>query len=429
MNKAIKILLAASAVTASVYAQTGSNSPYSMYGLGVLQDNATGFNRGMNGVGYAYSAGNQLNTLNPASYAKIDSLSFIFDVGMSLQQSAFTENGKTIYAKNANFEYVAAALRVHKHLGVSFGVLPVTTVGYSFSVKDATISDYTNSYSGSGGLHKVYLGTGWEPLKGLSVGANVAYVWGVIERSVSSIPTQTSYNYQTRAYNVNIGTYDVQLGAQYSLNLSKTDKVSIGATYTIGHNTNRSEFCQLTSQNTALSTTHTTEYSQPDAYELPTIIGVGLGYNGKHNLFVGADYQLQKWGGMKMPMFQNANNGNQAGYVMRDGMYQDRSRINIGASLLPNPVSRSIFGRTRYSAGIGYASPYLKINGHDGPKEYSATIGLGIPVTNAWNNRSMLNISAQWSRAEAKNLITDTTWRINVGITFNERWFMKWKVE
>ena len=48
---------------------------------------------------------------------------------------------------------------------------------------------------------------------------------------------------------------------------------------------------------------------------------------------------------------------------------------------------------------------------------------------NGWNNRSILNISGQWVHQSAKSLITENTFRINIGLTFNERWFMKWKVE
>ena len=74
-------------------------------------------------------------------------------------------------------------------------------------------------------------------------------------------------------------------------------------------------------------------------------------------------------------------------------------------------------------------TPYYKINGQDGPKEWSASLGLGLPIMNSWNNRSQLNISAQWVRQEAKGFIRENTFRINVGLTFNERWFAKWKVE
>ena len=41
----------------------------------------------------------------------------------------------------------------------------------------------------------------------------------------------------------------------------------------------------------------------------------------------------------------------------------------------------------------------------------------------------MLNISTQWVKLDAKNFITENSFRINIGITFNERWFAKWKVK
>ena len=52
-------LLLGSALFAS--AQSGTNSPYSQYGLGVLSDQTSGFNRGMNGVGLGFHEHNQVN--------------------------------------------------------------------------------------------------------------------------------------------------------------------------------------------------------------------------------------------------------------------------------------------------------------------------------------------------------------------------------
>ena len=82
-----------------------------------------------------------------------------------------------------------------------------------------------------------------------------------------------------------------------------------------------------------------------------------------------------------------------------------------------------------YRAGFSYASPYLKINGVDGPRELSASLGVGIPILNAYNNRSMLNISAEWVNQSVTGMIKENMFRINVGFTFNERWFAKFKVE
>ena len=54
-----------------------TTSPYSMYGYGILQDGATSSQRQMGGIGYAMQSGRQINAMNPASYASIDSLTFL----------------------------------------------------------------------------------------------------------------------------------------------------------------------------------------------------------------------------------------------------------------------------------------------------------------------------------------------------------------
>ena len=51
------------------------------------------------------------------------------------------------------------------------------------------------------------------------------------------------------------------------------------------------------------------------------------------------------------------------------------------------------------------------------------------PIVNAYNNRSYLNISGQWVRSTAPGYIKENIFRINIGLTFNERWFAKWKVD
>ena len=82
----------------TAFAQSGTNSPYSQYGLGILSEQSSGFNRGMNGLGLGFHEHNQVNYLNPASYSAIDSLTFIFDAGISGQITNFSENGTKLNA-------------------------------------------------------------------------------------------------------------------------------------------------------------------------------------------------------------------------------------------------------------------------------------------------------------------------------------------
>ena len=84
MNLVKKIFAAIAIVAVTVSAQAQNPmSPYSKYGYGILNDNATSAQRAMGGVGYAMSSGRQINAMNPASYAAIDSLTFLFDMGLT----------------------------------------------------------------------------------------------------------------------------------------------------------------------------------------------------------------------------------------------------------------------------------------------------------------------------------------------------------
>ena len=422
-------IIAVACVT-PVAAQSGTNSPYSQYGLGLLNEQSSGFNRGMNGLGLGFREHNQVNYLNPASYSAIDSLTFIFDAGLSGQLTNFSENGQRINAKNADFEYAVAGFRVFKHVGVSFGIVPFTNVGYNYSISDFLDGDrnttYTNTYNGSGGIHQVYVGAGWEFVKGLSVGANIAYLWGDIDRSVVNSYSDGYINTLSKYYTATVSNYKLDIGLQYSFNLNKKNAVAVGLTYGLGHKLNADPTCMVISTNSNTGVADTTSFTVNNGFELPTSYGAGLMWNHNNKLKVGADFTLQKWGGIKYPVYRVIND--EQSYELTDDYYSDRYKVTFGGEFCNNEMSRSFFDRVRFRAGVSYATSYYKINGLDGPDEISASIGFGIPIINAYNNRSFLNVSGQWVHSSAKGMLTENTFRINVGITFNERWFMKWKV-
>ena len=414
--------------TLLVNAQSGTNSPYSQYGLGVLSDQTSGFNRGMNGVGLGFHEHNHINYLNPASYSAIDSLTFIIDAGISGQITNFEENGIKKNAKNANFEYVVAGLRVAKHLGVSFGVLPFTNVGYNYvhtgsDFKNFEDVTYTNTYNGEGGLHQVYFGAGWQPVKGLSIGANVAYIWGKYDKYVINAYSNSNYNTLTRTYFTQVNSYKIDLGAQYTLQVGKKDEVTLGVTFAPGHNLGASADMNIISTNSQTSTSDTTAFSIDKAFKLPNMYGVGLMWNHNKQWKVGIDYTLQKWGSLESPDFDGSN------YTLQKGIYSDRSKVNLGMQYCYGELNRNFFKRIQYRAGVSYATPYFKVNGLDGPKELSVSAGFGIPIINNYNRRSFLNISGQWVKSSAKDLIKENTFRLNIGFTFNEEWFRKWRMK
>ncbi len=431
-----KILCAAfmSVISATALAQSGTNSPYSAYGLGELSEQSGGFSRGMNGLGLGFREHNQINYLNPASYSSIDSLSFIFDTGLSLQITNFDENGKKLNANNADFEYVVAGFRAARHVGISFGILPFTNIGYNYANTQyvggsaATSSTtYTNTYMGDGGLHQIYLGVGWELFKGFSVGANISYLWGNMNRSVINSYNDANINTLSKYYTSSTRSYKLNFGIQYAARISKKDVITLGATYDLGHKLNAAPECMVISRNTQTGVADTTAYKIDGGMSFPSTYSAGLTWNHHSKWKLGVDYSFQKWSSVKYPVYSVVNEKPQ--YVLQTDLFKDRHKVIFGGEYCQNENSRNFLKRIHYRAGASYATPYLKINGQDGPKEWSVSAGFGIPIVNGYNNRSILNISAQWVNREAMGLIKENTFRINIGLTFNERWFAKWKVE
>lgn len=414
----------------SASAQSGTNSPYSQYGLGVLADQSQGFNRGMNGVGLSLRKGNAVNVLNPASYSGIDSLTMIFDVGLSGQITNFKEGATKVNAKNADFEYAVGSFRLLPNVGIGFGIIPYSNLGYEYfsnvKLKDAfgTVMETASyDYEGDGGLHQVFIGAGWKVAKPLSIGLNVAYLWGTMDRSITSSSSSSSVNTLMKGYYSNINSYLLTAGFQWEQRLNREDVLTLGATIGLGHKLGADANCMILNTNNMTSMVDTTTFVVSNAYEIPMSYSVGLGWTHGDRLFVGADFNLQKWGSLDYPDYSNGT------YALRSGLLKDRYKVNVGADFVPNPMSRTFVHRVHYRMGVGYATPYYYIGGQDGPKELSVSAGFGIPLQNGWNNRSILNISAQWARSSAQNLLTENTFRINIGLTFNERWFAKWKVD
>lgn len=414
------------AAVSGVWAQGGTKSPYSQFGLGLLGDQSQSASRGMNGVGYALRQGNQVNTLNPASYASVDSLTMLFDMGLSGQLTHFEEGNVKRNATMANIEYVVGSFRVWKGVGMSFGVLPFTSVGYDYqtTTQNLNTGKLTESYLGKGGLHQLMLGVGAQLLPSLSVGANMSYLWGSIDRSVSPVSSSAS-NTLTKNYSTSISSYKLDLGLQWQQWIGKTDRLTLGAVVGVGHNLKNDADMTIVSKNSVSNLSDTTSFCVNDAMELPMSYGVGVAYEHARKLTLAADFSLDKWGSTKFPGYVNGR------YELQSGSMKDRKKVNLGVDWLPNPVLQGsrYLQRVHYRLGVGYATPYYNIGGKEGPKELSVSAGVALPIMNLHNTRSVLNISGQWVHSAADGFITENTFRINIGITFNERWFMKWMVD
>lgn len=443
------LMLAAGLCLASTAtAQTnGSNSSYSRFGLGLPSDQSQGMNRSMGGVSQGLSSGHSVNRLNPASYATIDTLSFICDIGMSLQRTIMKLGNSRQSANNTNIEYVSAAFRLGHNLGMSLGFQPYTAVGYSFAQEQSVGKDLytgqniTNTFAldGSGGLHEAYAGVGWRPWKFIAIGVNAGILWGSIDHQViqtfaeNGTANSSTYSSLRSYYSSTLRTWRGDIGLQAEIPLSGNDRLTLGATVGIGH--------KIGGESTLLRTVlsgDTIRRTTKRAFELPMTYSAGAAWNHAGSIIVAADATLEQWGKCTTPTFNSLDGS----YTARTGDYSNRLRINAGVQYTPSPLSHSYLKRVCYRAGAYYSTAFQKItltNGQtvDGPAQFGFTAGLGLPISNGITRKTVLNIytpsyvniGLEWARRKPSStqLIAENVMRINIGITFNELWFQKWK--
>lgn len=395
-----------------VCAENGMNSPYTRFGFGQLSAAETGANKGMGGTGIGVHHNNQINMLNPASYAAVDTLTFLLDVGMSLSNTNLSEGDVKMNARSSTFDYIAMQFRLKPRLGFTLGMTPFSNIGYNFSEKKSVYNDEegevtaTNTYYGNGGLRQITAGLGYSPFKGFFIGANLSGVYGEIYHYVYNQYSDDNVSPRTRQYMAEVSTYNIDLGLQYQISFGKGE-FTLGATYRPGH---------LIDDEVSIIETLSADESRDCAQlSIPTKYGAGLSYVYDKRLTIAADYSMEQYSAVN--------------FFGTRGM--DRHRASAGIEYIPEHITRSLLRRAHYRAGVHYATAHYTINGQQGPTEYGATIGIGLPIMNRWNGKSIINISGQYvhTRPNAPGMITENSFRLNIGLSFNETWFDKWKLK
>lgn len=408
--------------TGVAIAQNNTNSPYTRYGFGELSDQSFGNSKAMGGIAFGLRDGMQINPLNPASYTAIDSLTFLFEGGVSLQNVNLNSNGVKMNAKNSSFDYLAMQFRLAPFMAMSIGLLPYSSVGYTVSDSQTTNNNlvYNRSFTGDGGLHQLYAGLGVKLLKNLSVGVNASYFWGDITRSRTVLyPNTASSDPYIQQTTVSISDYKLDFGAQYTQNFSKKHSMTFGAVFTPKHKLNNDV-------NVITQASVNTNQDLDATLELPTSFGFGVTYNYNKQLTVGADYSLQQWSKVKSGV--TTTDATIREDFNETYAYSDRSKISVGGEYIPNAIGRSYFARVKYRLGGYYTTPYYKIGGEKVAQEYGVTAGFGIPVP---RSRSILSISGQFVRVKGleTNMVNENIFRVSIGLTINENWFFKRRVQ
>src|SRR5512137_2724499 len=110
-RKVIPVLIMAIVLLADAGAQMTS-SPYTIFGAGQAEDNGFGVSKAMGSTGIGLKSVNSLNNVNPASYGGIDSLSFLFEVGLFASYTRSESRNEIQHQFDGNMRYLALGCRI-----------------------------------------------------------------------------------------------------------------------------------------------------------------------------------------------------------------------------------------------------------------------------------------------------------------------------
>ncbi|MEI7675831.1 MAG: hypothetical protein WCJ03_03540 [Bacteroidales bacterium] len=397
------ILLGTSIATA----QTATDSPYSRYGYGQLTDPSFGAARSMGGAAIGMRRNNEINPTNPASYSTIDSTTFLMDFAITGQKGIFSEGVNKETKPNGNIDHIAIQFPITKGVGASVGILPYSLVGYQFgnTITNNTLVS-TTTYSGEGGFSQAYLGFAVSPMKGLSIGTNLNYLFGTINHT--TIVTNTSGAFSIVNINqLHSRGFKTDFGAQWTKSLGKEENICIGLTFTPKTKLS-TESLHIKATGSVADTTRSSE-----SYELAATYGLGAGWQINNKWSVAADALFQKW--------------NDALYFDRKDTLNNRFKFAGGVEFTPNLNSRHYYDHIRYRFGGNISNNYLNIKNQK-ISEYGVSVGLGLPFK---STKSMLNITFDYSKLAPQNTawVKEEYLRLTLNLTFNEYWFFKRKID
>lgn len=426
------ILLAVfSTICACMYAQDGtfgSYSPYSIFGVGDISKEGTAFNKSMGGTGIAMRNRRFINYLNPAAVTARDTLAFMADFGISEKNTVYRQGDIRSGNNTFNIYDLIFSFPIWRSSAFMVGITPYSDVGYDFSSieDDQSIIGNTGNISydsyGKGSVYQLFLGAGATFWKRVSVGAEMIYYFGNIDKVTNMNYSNSSYRSVNSGSDLTLRGITGKFGLQYEQKLGGNVSMIVGATYKMG--TKVKGYSTTYRYATQSSVTDTLRYNV-DTLSRSNVkfgdeLGVGIAVKGGEQWTVEFDYLRSDWrnnGMADTPGFSSISDGAVFSTTVSHS-------FRAGFEIVPNRNDiRYYFKRCAYRAGVYYDRAYYKLDGNN-VNSMGLTLGVTLPVFR-WYNGISLGIDLGQKASTRNNMIRERYVMFNVGFNIHDIWFQK----
>jgi hypothetical protein len=403
-----------------MFAQS-SQSPYSALGFGEIIQPYLVTNVSMGGLSIAYPNSRHYNLMNPALQGVKDALT-TFEAGYTGETRTVTQNSLSQTNGSGNLMYLGLSFPIKRGIWSSgFALVPYSYANYNIvtvsPINGKEDEEAIYKFKGDGGLNNVFWSHGVKVTKNLSLGLKVSFLFGNLNRETTiELDQDFSYNSALRE-NIQIRDFNFNFGAAYRMKAGKNSSLVLGGIYEMEANIDAKVYELLDRKQKAsdlVLSTDTVVNGVRTPMVLPRKYGFGLTFVKGIKWLVGADFIAQQW-----EKYKNIDG--------ETGELTNSYRGNIGFELIPDANSVSSYlKRMIYRTGVYYEkTPYVVNN--DQIYDFGINFGVSLPVGQA----SLVNLSLQYGQRDGSldSAISENYFKFSLGLTVNDVWFYKRKID
>ncbi|MGQ7945559.1 hypothetical protein [Flavobacterium sp. WC2509] len=398
-------------------AQSGSASPYSFFGIGEARFKGNLENRSMGGLNIEQDS-LHINILNPASFAAMRFTAFT--IALNYTSTQLKTDSKSDNAQRTTIDYLAVALPLGK-IGVGFGLLPYTSVGYNIQSTNPEIDGNNNVLKGTGGLNKAFFSLGYTIIPNLLIGGDIQYNFGRINNS--NLEFLTGVLIGTEEKNkADLNGFSANFGAMYKYKIHKKTNLYTSFTYA------PQGILSSTNTKTVSTVTYNANYDVAvyDALaekeirtdlKIPQKVTFGFGVGETRKWLLGTQLVFQNVGKL-------ANDYNTADNVT----YGKYSSYSLGGFYVPNNnLFSKYYQKIVYRGGLKYTKTGTVINAEE-INEKAITFGMGLPILGSISNA---NIGLEYGQrgTTSHGLVQENYFSLSVSFSLNDKWFGHRKID
>jgi hypothetical protein len=376
----------------------------------------------MGGIGVSNSNGIYANAINPALLARNHYT--VFEVGVNTELKTLQDYRQKQQVFGGNYESLKLTLPISNRWTVSVGIRPHSAVNYTTKsyrrLNLLGVDSLIYGYEGKGSVTKLSLSNGVRIGKEFYVGLEANYLFGTVNRNVSTQNMSDGQFYKIQLENLNsYSGFSFKAGFAYRKSLKNDYFLNAGATMDLtstmsATQLNRFAIMDLSGMNVINADTLRNTYTFSQNLPVTTRLGVSL--EKIANWMVGIDYSQTDWSKVDNNLGRSTK------------QLPVSNKWSVGGEYTPDFTSVSnYFKRITYRFGLSYSkTPYdFSANGN-----YSIDKNMSVGIAFPLRNLSYFNVAYQVGirGVLADNGMEEQYHRISIGLTLSDLWFQKQKI-